>query len=135
MALLIRLVPLLRRDLGQSEATASQRCYGTGEGEGLETQRRRLVWHSTKRGTVENELILGSFAKKNLPQFSEDSLTAFDLILQESDPDLFKWLTKPDEEPPAEFLSSHPQIPDVFSALRAHVQSGDSAPPATINRS
>ena len=92
-----------------------------------ETRKRRLIWHSNKRGTVENELILGSYAKKKLSQFSEDQLDAFDKILQESDPDLFKWLTK-NEQPPQSFLDSHPQIPIIINELRTHVQQGASAP-------
>ena len=79
----------------------------------IENKRKRLIFRSDHRGTKEMDLIMGSFAKKNVPTFNEEELEQFDAILKENDPDLYNWLTH--KEP----------VPDnvmcgVFEKLLAH---------------
>lgn len=79
----------------------------------IETERKRLIFRSWHRGTREMDLLLGSFADRHLPEFSETQLSQYDEILQHSDPDLYNWLTG--QEPvPANFINP------VFNLLLAH---------------
>jgi succinate dehydrogenase assembly factor 2 len=50
----------------------------TGEDE--ETLRARLVYQTRKRGTLETDLILGTFAKDHLGSMSVDQLKEFDKV-------------------------------------------------------
>ncbi len=53
-------------------------------GEGVDVLRARLVYQTRKRGTLEADLILGTFAKENLSKMDETELKEFDKVsLQE----------------------------------------------------
>lgn len=60
---------------------------------------KRLVYKSTKRGILENDLILGSFANQHLPTLNKDELSEYDELLQENDWDIFYWITGRKELP------------------------------------
>ncbi|KAJ9119040.1 hypothetical protein QFC22_003531 [Naganishia vaughanmartiniae] len=47
-------------------------------GETVEAMRARLVYQTRKRGTLETDLILSTFAKEWLPGMSEEEMRAFD---------------------------------------------------------
>lgn len=78
-----------------------------------DARRKRLIFRSWHRGTKEMDLLLGSFADKYVPGFSEEELRAYEEILTVNDPDLYSWITA-QAEPPANLLS------DVFRRLRDH---------------
>lgn len=59
------------------------------------------------------DLLLGSFAKKYVPDFSEDELVQYEELLKENDPNLYNWITGK-EEAPANVQS------DVFDRLKNH---------------
>lgn len=67
--------------------------------ETIENKRRRLIFRSGHRGTKEMDLILGSFAVQNVPNFNEDELSAYDLLLTNNDPDLYNWITEKEQAP------------------------------------
>lgn len=54
----------------------------TGEDEA--TLRARLVYQSRKRGTLETDLILATFAREQLPKMSYDELMEFDKVCYSS---------------------------------------------------
>lgn len=58
-----------------------------------EILRKRLIYRSWHRGTREMDLILGSFADRNVPLFSDAELVQYESLLNESDPDLYEWIT------------------------------------------
>lgn len=68
--------------------------------EKTENMRKRLIFRSEHRGTKEMDLLLGSFAKRHVPDFSEEELVEYEALLEENDPDLYNWITK-QEAPPA----------------------------------
>lgn len=39
------------------------------------------------------DLIMGSFANKYVPEFSPEELDCYDEVLQNSDPDLYDWIS------------------------------------------
>ena len=70
-----------------------------------ENKIKRLRFRSWHRGTREMDLIMGSFADKNLPDLSDDELESYEEILTYSDPDLYNWITGR-EDVPANLSSS-----------------------------
>lgn len=56
------------------------------------------AWH---RGTREMDLLLGSFADRNIDAFDADQLKEFEKLLECPDPDLYEWVSgqsKPPED-------------------------------------
>ena len=49
-------------------------------GESVEKLRARLVYQSRKRGTLESDLLLSTFAKEQLPSMNEVELKEFDKV-------------------------------------------------------
>ena len=68
----------------------------------IEVQRKRLRFRAWHRGTREMDLILGQFADETLHQLDADALQAFERLLNNSDPDLYNWLSGKEPVPPAE---------------------------------
>ncbi len=54
---------------------------------------------SWRRGTKEMDLILGPFAEAQLADMAEGDLVLFDVLLGESDTDLYPWITGQAEAP------------------------------------
>ncbi|CAA7264362.1 unnamed protein product [Cyclocybe aegerita] len=61
--------------------------------ESVDTLRARLVYQSRKRGTLESDLLLSTFAKDHLPSMSEEELKEYDKLLDEADWDIYYWAT------------------------------------------
>lgn len=72
--------------------------------EDIENMRKRLIFRSEHRGTKEMDLLLGSFAKKHVPDFNEAELVEYEELLTHNDPDLYNWITE-QEEPPEDVAS------------------------------
>jgi antitoxin CptB len=68
-------------------------------------------WH---RGTREADLLLGGFADRHLPFMTEAQLERFERLLENSDPELYSWVTGRDSIPP-----EHDH--DVMAMLQDHV--------------
>ncbi len=62
------------------------------EEDGVEKQRKRLLYQSRHRGTKESDLFLGAFADTYLPNFSATDLAEYESILAEDDDTLFEWI-------------------------------------------
>jgi succinate dehydrogenase assembly factor 2 len=62
-------------------------------GETIETTRKRLVYQSRKRGMLENDLLLSTFADKYLKTLNEEELHQYDSLLDENDWDIYYWVT------------------------------------------
>jgi antitoxin CptB len=60
--------------------------------DGVEKQRKRLLYQSRHRGTKESDLFLGAFADRYLPNFTAAQLAEYDSILAETDDTLFDWI-------------------------------------------
>ncbi|GAA5810186.1 hypothetical protein MFLAVUS_003605 [Mucor flavus] len=61
--------------------------------ETTENKRRRLTYQCRKRGILETDLLLSTFAKLWLPKFELEQLVEFDKLLDEPDWDIFYWAT------------------------------------------
>ena len=67
----------------------------------LDSRRKRLIYRSEHTGTQETDLLLGQFARAEVPGFDEIELRQFEELLQSSDPDLWLWLTGRADPPEA----------------------------------
>ena len=62
-------------------------------GESIETTRARLVYQSRKRGTLESDLLLSTFAQEHLGTMGVAELSEFDKLMDEADWDIYYWAT------------------------------------------
>ncbi|CAM0141804.1 Succinate dehydrogenase assembly factor 2 mitochondrial [Umbelopsis sp. WA50703] len=67
--------------------------------ESAENKRSRLVYQSRKRGILETDLLLSTFAKKYLSDFNLEQLKQYDSLLDEADWDIFYYATFKKEVP------------------------------------
>ena len=58
----------------------------------LAVKRKRLLYKSQKRGIVENNLLLTTFAEQKLDTLSNSELDDYSAFLDENDWDIFYWL-------------------------------------------
>jgi succinate dehydrogenase flavin-adding protein (antitoxin of CptAB toxin-antitoxin module) len=63
-------------------------------GEDLKTMRARLIYQSRKRGILETDLLLSTFAHENLERMDRDMLDQYDRFLDENDWDIYYWATQ-----------------------------------------
>ncbi|KAI8893258.1 Flavinator of succinate dehydrogenase-domain-containing protein [Globomyces pollinis-pini] len=63
------------------------------ENESIENKRARLVYNSRKRGILETDLLLGTYAKIALKNMSLSQLEEYDSLLDENDWDIYYWST------------------------------------------
>lgn len=59
----------------------------------MDARRKKLAFRSGHRGTKEMDVIMGHFAAWFLPECSEEQLNAYEDLLNESDPDLYNWIS------------------------------------------
>ncbi len=61
----------------------------TRSSDGLDPQRKKLLYRCWHRGTREMDLILGGFADAHIGDLSEGELVQLDLLLDAADADLY----------------------------------------------
>lgn len=72
------------------------------EEDNISIKRKQLVFRSWHRGTREIDLLLGRFADAHVSAFDGGKLVLYERFLNNSDPDIFNWLTRQEPVPPAE---------------------------------
>ncbi|KAK0728574.1 Flavinator of succinate dehydrogenase-domain-containing protein, partial [Lasiosphaeria miniovina] len=68
-------------------------------GETPATMRARLLYQSRKRGILESDLLLSTFAAAQLEHMTPAQLVQYDLFLDENDWDIYYWATQ--DAPPS----------------------------------
>ncbi len=68
----------------------------------ISIMRKRLTFRSWHRGTREIDLLLGKFADTHLGGMGEEQLALYDRFLNNSDPDIYNWITGQEPVPPSE---------------------------------
>lgn len=61
--------------------------------ETAETRLKRLKMRSSRRGIKEMDLILGAYSHSELPKLQDPALDIYEDLLEESDHDLYQWVT------------------------------------------
>lgn len=62
-------------------------------------RRKRIIYRSKQRGWLEADLLLGSWAKENVPTLNEKGLEEIELILKEETIDVYNYVSKKDPLP------------------------------------
>ncbi|KAJ1887529.1 Succinate dehydrogenase assembly factor 2 mitochondrial [Kickxella alabastrina] len=97
--------PTLRLYTSSSRISSNSAPGGIGlerkprENENLETLQRRLQYQMRKRGILETDLLLSTFASEHLLSLSHEELVDLDSLLSNIDWDIFYWATKKTEAP------------------------------------
>jgi antitoxin CptB len=60
--------------------------------DGLDEQRRRILFRSWHRGMREMDLIMGRFADAEIDRLSAAELDQFEHLMQAPDPELYVWI-------------------------------------------
>ncbi|KAJ3515743.1 hypothetical protein NLJ89_g1565 [Agrocybe chaxingu] len=84
--------------------------------ESIDTLRARLVYQSRKRGTLESDLLLSTFARDHLSSMPEAELKEYDKLLDEADWDIYYWATG--ERTPSQRWADSP----LLEKLRIHAR-------------
>ncbi|KAK0658919.1 putative early meiotic induction protein 5, mitochondrial precursor [Cercophora samala] len=79
-------------------------------GEEPDVMRARLLYQSRKRGTLESDLLLSTFAASFLPTMTPTQLAEYDRFLDENDWDIYYWATQPNVSLPSGQTPPSPQI-------------------------
>jgi antitoxin CptB len=61
--------------------------------QGLDAQRRKLLFRAWHRGMRELDLIMGRFAERTIGELSADELEQFEQLMEVPDRELFAWIT------------------------------------------
>jgi antitoxin CptB len=72
----------------------------TRSSDGLDEQRRRILFRSWHRGLREMDLIMGSFADATIDKLTSAELDQFERLMQAPDPELYRWISGEAEPPP-----------------------------------
>jgi antitoxin CptB len=83
--------------------------------ETTEDRKKRLFYQSHHRGQVENDLLLGRFARQHLAGLDGAALDDYERLLGEADVDIWAWVTGMQHLP-----ARHDN--EVFALLRAEAQ-------------
>eukprot|EP00798_Chlamydomonas_sp_ICE-L_P003935 gene3935-14012_t len=78
---------------------------------------RMLLYRSKQRGFLELDILMGLWAERSIPKMDMKQLASLAEVLDEENPDLFKWLTG--QLPPSERMAANPS----FLAIREDVGS------------
>ena len=65
-----------------------------------DARRKRLAFRCWHRGMREMDLMLGRFSDRHLPDMDSGQLDRFEKLLENSDPDLYNWITGREAQPP-----------------------------------
>ncbi|KAH8087142.1 Flavinator of succinate dehydrogenase-domain-containing protein, partial [Cristinia sonorae] len=84
--------------------------------ESVEKMRARLLYQARKRGTLESDLLLSTFAKERLGSMSETEMKEFDKLMDEPDWDIYYWATEK-KAPPERWAHS-----ELLNQLKVHVK-------------
>ena len=61
--------------------------------ETTEDRKKRLFYLSHHRGQVENDILLGRFARGHLDGFDDAAMDDYERLLDETDVDIWAWVT------------------------------------------
>ncbi|KAH8702092.1 TPR repeat protein [Talaromyces proteolyticus] len=84
------------------------------EGEDVSTMRARLLYQSRKRGILESDLLLSTFADVYLGTMTAQQLQQYDRFLDENDWDIYYWAT---QEPKEADKNASSSVADADSAV------------------
>ncbi|KAK1970417.1 DUF339-domain-containing protein [Colletotrichum sublineola] len=97
-------------------------------GEDERTMRARLLYQSRKRGTLESDLLMSTFANEHLPHMTKAQMQQYDLFLDENDWDIYYWATQ-EEAPPNSASTQAPPADTIASSTTKAAEDVRTQPP------
>jgi len=67
----------------------------------VDARRKRLLYQSCHRGMQETDILLGGFVRSHLDDLDDGQLGQLEALMQESDTDLFNWISGREAVPTA----------------------------------
>ena len=67
----------------------------------MDPRRKKLLFRCNHRGTMENDTLLGGFAAKHVGDLTDPQLAALEVLLDESDNDIYNWIVGKEPMPAA----------------------------------
>jgi len=65
----------------------------------MDPRRKKLLYQSQHCGMKENDFLLGRYAVRFIETMVEDDLRAFEALLEDSDNDIYNWITGREDRP------------------------------------
>lgn len=65
----------------------------------MDPRRKKLLFQSRRCGMKENDFLLGRYAEAVIETLSDEDLAAFEALLQESDNDIYLWVSEREPAP------------------------------------
>ena len=98
------LTPEQKMKIRDSDAEFRNRHFrieaGMDEKERDLVRRKRMIYRSKQRGWLEADLLMGSWAVKNVPKLSLAELDEYDVLLKEETIDIYNYISGKDTLPP-----------------------------------
>lgn len=79
-------------------------------------RRRKISFRAWHRGTREMDLIMGRFADAKLAELDAAALDSFEALMEQPDPDLYKWVSGEAPVPPDVDVAFLSRIRDFHNA-------------------
>lgn len=87
--------------------------------EAPEARHKRLTLRSMRRGTREMDLILGPFAAAELAGMTPAELDLYEVLLDQSDPELYAWISGRPGDPSSGPPGLHPMLDRIAAFARS----------------
>jgi len=65
----------------------------------MDDDRKRLLFHCTHMGMMENDVLFGDFARKHLQSLTNQDVKDLEALLSNNDMDLFMWASGKESAP------------------------------------
>lgn len=85
---------------------------------------------SRKRGILESDLLMSTFANTELPTMTKAQMEQYDLFLDENDWDIYYWATQ-DESPGPDTTPTNPKTKSLHSSTAAGAEAYRAVPPGS----
>ena len=96
----------------------------------MDERRRKLRFRAWRRGFLEMDILMGTFADRHIGALSDAQLDALEALLQEQDQDVWAWLTGQAPPPP----EHDPDLLGLISAFRHFLKNAKDDPTHTALR-
>ncbi|KAF5837783.1 Flavinator of succinate dehydrogenase-domain-containing protein [Dunaliella salina] len=92
-------VALCQATFSSSSSSSSSSSGQLNEAQAQQAMANKLLYRSKQRGFLELDLLMGLWAEENIPKMDMRAMEEFSAVLDQENPDMFKWLTGQEQAP------------------------------------